>query len=507
VALNYDSRGWSSQGQERYRQSRDSPAAGAGGNSRRLPAVPGSVSSEYPGRVDYRVAVIGGGVSGLAAAFELRRRRPDLPLLVVEEQPVAGGKLRSSSRDGFTFDWGPNGFQPAPRTLGLVDQLGLRERLQPASERARRRYLFRDGGLRPVPLRPREFLRSELLSPAGKARVALEPLLYRKPLPSPGEESVFRFVARHFGGEAARALAGPLVVGVTAGDAERLSLDALFPALRRLEAEHGSVLRGMAAKRGSRSAAPALYSFTGGGMGVLAVTLGEKLADAIRMGSGVEALGRVSGGFELRLTGGETLSAERVVLATPAFEAARLLGPLSPEAAAALAGIRYADVSVLAFGFHRIDVPHLLDGFGFLVPRGQGVRSLGVLWTSSLFESRAPGEAVLLRVIAGGELDPEFSLLDDDQAIAAVRRDLRLTMGINAEPLFLERISLARALPQYELGHRERVGRAMEEARRAGVVLAGNAYAGIAVNDCVRDADRVVDELLGQAAGPRSAAC
>jgi oxygen-dependent protoporphyrinogen oxidase len=450
----------------------------------------------------YRVAVIGGGIAGLAAAFALTRRRPDWPIVVLEKESEAGGLVRSSSEEAFTFDWGPNGFQPAPRTLELVDALGLRERLVPASPLARNRYLYRDGGLRRVPLKPQELLASELLSPAGKVRAALEPLFARRSAPErPEEESVHDFIARHFGREAASALAGPLVTGVSAGDARRLSLDALFPAFRRLESEHGSLIRAMLASRGRRPGGPALYSFTGGGMGVLTGALAERLSGSLRSGTGVEALRRSeSGGYELLLAGGERLRAERVLLATPAWEAAGLLEPLAPGAAASLAAIPYADVSVLSFGFHRIDVPHALDGFGFLVPRGEGVRSLGVLWTSSLFRDRAPEGAVLLRVIAGGALDAGFAALDEEDAVATVRRDLRVTMGITARPRSVRRLSFAGAMPQYELGHGARVARAMAEVRElGGLALAGSAYFGIAVNDCVRDAERVASEIVSDA--------
>jgi oxygen-dependent protoporphyrinogen oxidase len=231
---------------------------------------------------------------------------------------------------------------------------------------------------------------------------------------------------------------------------------------------------------------------------VLTSALAERLAGSLRRDAEVEGLRRLEvGGYELLLRGGERLVAERVVVATPAWAAARLLEPLSGPAAAALAEIPYAGVNVLAFGFERIDVPHALDGFGFLVPRGEGVRCLGVLWTSSLFPGRAPERAVLLRVIAGGTIDPGFAALGDAEAVAAARRDLRVTMGITAEPRALRRLPFARALPQYELGHGERVARAMAAVHGlGGLALAGNAYFGIGVNDCVRDSDRVADEIL-----------
>lgn len=450
------------------------------------------------------MAIVGAGISGLAVAHELRRREPRLAIVIVEKDDTSGGLVRSTLTAGYTLDWGPNGFQPAEATLKLVERLALTDRLTPASGTARSRYLFRDGGLRQVPVKPQQFLATELLSPVAKLRAGLEPLLSsRSKRVSGQEESVFDFVARHFGRQVASRLAEPMVLGVTAGDARKLSLDALFPRLRKMEAEHGSLLRAMArsgnksSENGGRAGA-ALYSFSPGGMGVLTEALTVSLADSLRTGSQVSSVEPVAGGgWNLQLAGGGRISAEKVVLAAPAQVSARLLEPLSRKASDALAGIVYADVSVLAFGYDRIDVPHRLDGFGFLAPRGEGVRSLGVLWSSSLFGSHAPERTVLLRVIAGGAVDPGFAALSDSDAIELARRDLRVTMGITARPLLAQRIALPAALPQYELGHRERVSQAMTQVRRfPGLALAGNGYYGIAVNDCIREAGRVVDEIL-----------
>ena len=459
------------------------------------------------GPVMYDLVIVGGGISGLSVAFEVRHRRPDWSLLLLEKEEVAGGKVRSSSSGGFTYDWGPTGFQPASETLELVSRLGLDDELIGASGRARNRYLYRDGGLRRVPLKPQQFLTSELLSPAGKVRALLEPLLAGSAPAT--EETVSRFVARHFGREAARSLAAPMVLGVAAGDAARLSLDALFPKLREIERQHRSLLRGMAQLQRQRKAAAdtppkaSLYSFAPGSMGTLTHELARQLGERVRTGVTVESLaGARPSSFDLALAGGERISTRRLVLATPAYVSAGLLEPHLPAAAAPLSRIRYADVTVFALAFHRFDVPHPLDGFGFLVPRGQGVRSLGVIWTSSLFEGSAPPGTVLLRVIAGGAVDPEFASLDEGAALAAVRRDLRLTMGITAEPVFSRQLRIPRAIPQYEPGHRSRVAEAMSAASSLpGLALAGNAFYGIAVNDCVRDAGRVAGELSGEGVG------
>ncbi len=492
-----------------------------------------------------RVAVVGAGLTGLAVAYLLGQERPGWTVSVLEAEPFPGGKARSTVRAGYTVDWGPNGFLAvAPETLELVRRLGLEGELQTASEAARRRYVYRDGGLRPLPTTPPAFLASELVPWPGRVRASLEAVLARR---SDGEESVHAFLARHFGRSFADALADVLVTGITAGDPRELSLDALFPRFRALEGSHGSLVRALIAQQRaarrrraasggagsgppdapavarSRAGPPAegagpqpatgagnaprtpggrLTSFRSGGMQRLAEALSSALPRPARLGASVRALQRsgTGGGYLVEIEGAAPLRVDTVILATPAPAAAALLRPLAPAAAEALAAIPYAGLRVFGLGFDRVDVPRTLDGFGFLVPRGEGVRSLGVLWTSALYPDRAPEGKTLLRVLAGGRLDPGMLDLSDDEALLAVRRDLRLTMGIAAQPEFVEAVRWDRAIPQYTLGHEARV-RAAEEALGAlpGVHLAGNAYRGVGVNDCVRDARRVVAAVASSA--------
>jgi oxygen-dependent protoporphyrinogen oxidase len=325
------------------------------------------------------------------------------------------------------------------------------------------------------------------------------------------EETVHDFVARHFGHEAARVFAGVFVAGITAGDPRELSVDALFPRLRKLEAAHGSLLRGMAAARRSERSAPApsgavrdgrLTSFAGGVqtlIDALAATLGPRLRTGVRVVALRDAVGRPGGGAVVELADGEALEVDAVVLATPAHVAADLLAPDVPDGAAALAAIRYVDVAVVALGFDRIDVARPLDGFGFLAPRGEGVRSLGVLWSSSTFPDQAPPGKVALRAIAGGALDPGFVALSDEDALTAVRRDLERTMGVVADPESVKIVRWPRGIPQFGLGHRERVAtaRAALAARRPNVVLAGNYLDGVGLNDVVRSARAAAERIAG----------
>lgn len=484
--------------------------------------------------VTRRVAIVGGGPTGLATAVLLARMRPDASIVVLEADAVLGGKARTVSRDGYTVDLGPNGFVAnRPATLALVDAIGLTGDLQPAADAARHRYLFQRGGLRPLPTNPVGFLRSEVVSWPGKARALLEPLLVRAPAPDTAgpstgasdrgpvaaspEESVHAFLARHFGRELADTFAQPLVVGITGGDARQLSVDALFPQFRAMERRHGSLVRALVhQQRSARAVDPPpsrptgrLTSFAHGGMGRFTQALADALAALpnaeVRVGARVTALERVpgadpTGGYRLSFAAPDVhpaLTADAVVLTLPATGAAALLDPLVPAAATALRAILYVGMRVFGLGFHRYDVPRPLDGFGFLVAPGERVRSLGVLWTSTIYPGRAPEGHVLVRVLAGGAVDPAMLDLPDDEALAVVRRDLLVTMGIAAEPAFVETATWREAIPQYTVGHLARVA-AIERALGAspGLHLAGNAYRGVSVNDCVAEAQRVVGALV-----------
>jgi oxygen-dependent protoporphyrinogen oxidase len=442
-----------------------------------------------------RVAIVGGGISGLASGYFLKAQAPEVALTILEQAPVVGGKVQTTQQDGFVFDWGPNGFLTnAPETLALAKALGLGAALLPASDAAKRRYLFKEGALRRLPSTPLELLTSELLSPAGKLRAAAELLLGRR---HSAEESVEAFVRRHFGAEVARTFADVAVSGITAGDAAALSVDALFPRLRGLESQYGSLLKGLIAARRS-SASGRLTSFKAGGMARLIAALAAQLAPAIRTGVAVTGLTPAASGYQLRLSTGDTLAADYVILATPAFVSSALLEPMLPEAARLLAEIPYADVGVWGLGYHRMQVPQLLDGFGFLVPRGEGVSALGVLWSSAIFADQAPQNHVMLRVIAGGVRAPDFMQLPPEAQLASIRRDLRLTMGITAEPCFMQVAHWPRGIPQYTLGHPARLARLMALLPPQ-LLLTGNAYYGVGVNDCVRDAERVARSLLSTA--------
>jgi protoporphyrinogen/coproporphyrinogen III oxidase len=447
------------------------------------------------------VAVVGGGLTGLTAAFEVLRASPSARIAVFEAEAWAGGVIRSEEVEGFTVDHAPGGFLAnAGTTLELVEALGLTPALRPAEESARLRYLLKGGRLLPVPTSPVAFFTSPLLSPAARARVALEPFM---PSRHPDDESVHEFVRRRLGDEFARTLVGAMVRGITAGDARATSLPALFPTMRAMEDDHGSLTRALLRRRKGGGGGPGgpggrLTTFRGGGMGRLPGALADALGERLRLGTPVARLARSAAGFEVTTAGGERITARSLVVATHAGAAARLVAELTPHAGAPLTAIPSAGVRVVALGYARHDVPHPLEGFGFLVPPDEPSRILGVLFTSSTFPEQAPEGHVLVRVLAGGVDDPEMLELDDESALAVVRAELRRILGIDAEPAMVRQVVWKRAIPQYVVGHRERVAAVERElAQVPGLFLAGNAYRGVGVNDAIRDGMRAARSVLG----------
>ncbi|MEM7737018.1 MAG: protoporphyrinogen oxidase, partial [Deinococcota bacterium] len=406
-----------------------------------------------------------------------------------------GGNVRAITSGGYTFDMAANGVLPAPDTLALFDDLDLLP--EPAAETAKRRYLFKDGGLHALPSSPLRFLTFPLLLPSEKIRALLEPFLAKK---YNAEESIYDFVKRHFGEAVADLFAAPLVLGVSGGDAKLTSVDALFPRLRTLEQTHTSILRGLiaqqrAAKKGD-SPARRLMSLPGG-LGILTKTLAERLEDDIQINSGVQHINRDGDSYQLTLASGEVISANHLVVATPAHITAALLADVAKDAATMLAKIPFVDMRVMVLGYDRVDVPHPLDGFGFLVPSGQQVESLGVLFTSSLFENRVPDGKVLLRVLLGGHRQPNICEVSEEDVLKIVRRDLEITMGITVQPEFVYDIRWPKGIAQYTLGHRNRVNDIMDSLP-SNLYLTGNSYYGVSVNDTISQAKTLAEVLAGR---------
>jgi oxygen-dependent protoporphyrinogen oxidase len=455
--------------------------------------------------------VIGAGISGLTVAFELMQRSVRLPeglrLICLESSPRAGGNIRSDREEGFLYEWGPTGFlDNAPATLTLARRLDLGDRLLPAAEEAEARYIFRAGKLHQVPLSPLSFLRSGILPPGGKLRLLAEPFIRRRG--EGGDESVHRFAARRIGGQAASVLVDAMVSGIHAGDARRLSLGATFPKMERMEREHGSLFRAMLARRkeakaeGSGAGGPAgpggrLTSFNEG-LGELTGALARALGERLLFRKPVDQISDLGErGFRIHLEEGAPIDVDAVVISCPAWHASSIVRAMDPDLAATLQEIPSAPLAVAHLGFRREAIGHPCSGFGFLVPRGQGPRILGTLWVSTIFEGRAPDGSHLMTVMIGGAHDPDVLELDDGELTATILEDLSLTMGIAARPYFIKLIRHPRGIPQYTLGHPERLERISSHlAQRSGLYLSGNSYRGISVNACIEEASGIAEELL-----------
>lgn len=441
--------------------------------------------------------IIGAGAAGLGAALELREAGKSFEIW--DASARAGGVVGTLERGNFRFESGPN---TVPATAGqvrwLCERLGVADQLVTSSDRARSRYLFHNGGLQAVPLRPPELLRTGLLTPLGKLALAREPFRRFTFDPNAPEPTVHEFVARRFGREAADRFAGAFVRGIYAGDAKRLGLRSAFPRLWNLASEHGSVLKGMrAAARASEVPAGQrgkLLSLRGG-FGTLVQASRQVLGPALRVNESVDKLTRDGGRWTVRSASGRTASFRSVILATPAPVTASLLEAHDPTVAAELRSIRTASVHVLHLGFVSRDAIGLPFGFGFLVPpdlASDGPRMLGTIFASDLFEDRAPSGGGVLSMIYGAETleaavrDQGGSNQDPAALLAVALEDLRRAGASPPEPIEFASERWTDALPQYEVGHSARIDRVLSACRELpGLTLAGNYLRGIGLDDAV----------------------
>ena len=439
-----------------------------------------------------KVVVVGGGTAGLAAARQLEAVIPDVEIVLVEREGRLGGKLLTEKVDGFVIEGGADSFlSRKERGVGLCEELGLEEELVGRRPEDARSFVRRGGELHPLPegltgMIPTDLdalAESPLLSPEGRARLAVEVDL--PPAPSGGDESIASFVSRRLGREVYEALVEPLMTGIYGGDGEQLSLQATFPNLRALELEHGSLLRGLLAQSPQPGDYPPFVSLRSG-MATLTAALADNLVRTrLLTGRTVVGLRRRSAGFEVELEAGDILGADGVVAAVPAFAAAELLAQIDVELAEAHAEIPYSSSAVVSLAYRRDDVDHPLDGYGYVVPRIEGSDVLACTWTSSKWDERAPDGFALVRVYAGRYGGRDVVGDPDYDLVALARKEVRL-LGTDAEPTLVRIHRWPRGMPQYTLGHPERLDRIDAAlAHHPGLALAGAAYRGVGIPDCI----------------------
>ncbi|MBL4886371.1 MAG: protoporphyrinogen oxidase [Planctomycetaceae bacterium] len=457
-----------------------------------------------------RVAIIGGGVAGLSAAFrireELRAANQPHELVLYEQNERCGGATQSQQIDGYSLDLGPNGWLSSePLTGRLVDQLGLTSELITANTAAGHRFIYTRNRLQKIPETPTKFLLSGLLRPWEKLRVVKE---YFTPARSDdGDETIYDFGCRRLGRGFAETMLDPMVSGIFAGDIHQLSLPATFPKMRAMELNYGGLFRAMFAKQkekkkaqadpgGSPTGPAGVLTTLQGGTGRLSSELASVMSDVIRKGNAVSALSRQSDQFVVSCDG-DHQQYDSVVMAVPAYQAAEIVKDLTPEISQTLQKISFANVAVVSHAYDRKTLPRELNGFGHLIPRRDGIRALGCLWTSCIFPNQAPTSKVLLRTIFGGSHDPEILSLSDSELIETVVESTATTLGIRTNPLQTWIFRHPQGIAQYTLGHRERVQQIEQFCEQLpGLVFVGASYRGVALNRCIRDAYTIAPRVL-----------
>lgn len=439
------------------------------------------------------VIVIGGGISGLTAAYYLQRS--GFPVTLIEREPRVGGLLETRVVDGCLIEAGPDSFLAAkPAALDLIRDLGLESQVIASNDFQRRTYILRGGRLLPMPeglvlMAPADLAAlesSELISPEGRARAAEE--IHRRPPPDPlPDRSIGEFTRDRYGQEFVDYLAEPLLTGVFGGDADSLSLRDVLPRFADLEARYGSLTRGLAAERTETSGA--LFRALKGGFQQLVDALDAAISGAARIRGVVTAVedGRVR-------VNGDWIVGDRIVVAVRAWEAAELFRGSAPDLAARLAAIPYSSAVTVGFTYPSEGFPHPLDGFGFLVPKVERRHIVACTWVNRKFDHRAPPDRVLLRAFLGG--DRWACAAADGEIVAAVQDDLTRIMGIAQTPSGVSIARWPKSMPQYEVGHRERTEAIRgSTARLPHVHLTGNYLDGIGIPDAIRNAKAVCNAI------------
>ncbi len=473
-----------------------------------------------------RVAIIGGGIAGLAAAYTLQKKAQEagqpVTFTLFESAPNLGGKIITSQIDDYTIEGGPDSFLlQKPWAAQLAQELGLETELMGTNPAEKRLYVVNrgrltkmpDGVMLIIPTRFMPFVTSPLISWPGKMRMGMDFFIPRRK--DDADESVGDFIRRRLGREALDKIAEPLMSGIHVSDPEMQSLLGTFPRFRTLEKQHGSLIRGMLAQRRAAAAArsnghgsngavkPAwkssIFVTLRGGMGQLVNALEKSLTDGqIRTGYPVTVVTPFPNGtFWIETAGAYSGPADAVILATPAFNAAELVAPFAPELAQALKSIRYVSTATVSLAYRKAVAGNPLEGVGMLVPRSENRRITACTMSSTKFSCRAPEDGVLLRCFVGGPRKEELVERSDEEIIADVRAELAALMGVQAEPEIARVYRWIKGNAQYDVGHLERVKEmhAMS-ARTPGLFLTGSAYEGIGIPDCVHQGQQAAEKAL-----------
>ncbi len=468
-----------------------------------------------------RIIIIGGGITGLAAAHRLselsKATLREFDVTVLEASSRLGGTIRTENLDEFVLEHGPDSFiSEKPEALELVRRLGLESQLIETNQDYRRSFIVRNGRLRPVPtgfqlLGPARlwpFVTSDIFSWTGKARMAMDLLLPRGNPDQDIDESLAQFVRRRLGREALERMAQPMVAGIYTADPERLSLRATMPRFLEMERTDRSVILALLKRAGTQNKAEtngtsgarySLFLSFDRGMQTLIDELSLRLSRAsVQLNAKVASLqlDRNSGSWLVNTESGVSINADAVCLALPTYAAAQLLQETDSKLSEELESISYASTATVNLAYRRIDIPHHLEGFGFVVPFIEKRSLMACTFSSIKFPGRAPIGFVLLRAFVGGALQPDMFTLDENEMLQRVQSDLRELLGVEKPPLFSRVTRWPRSMPQYEIGHLDRLHRIDNLLTQLPTLkLAGNAYRGAGIPDCIRSGEEAAEEL------------
>jgi protoporphyrinogen/coproporphyrinogen III oxidase len=470
-----------------------------------------------------RVAVIGGGIAGLAAAYRLREiaaaREFPLEVELLERGARCGGALETVRRDGFVIETGADSFlSEKPAAADLARRLGLGAELIPTREIYRKTYVVRAGRLVEIPagfslLAPTHLgpvFRSSLFSSFGKLRIAMEPYIPART--SGDDESLDSFVKRRLGHEVLERVAQALAGGIYTADPKRLSMTATMPRFVEMERRHGSVVKGMRAAENARASKSSeasgarwsLFQSFKNGIATLPEALAARLGASIREGAEVIAMSRNDDAWRLALASGYSIDADAVICAAPAYAAARIVSALAPATSKMLAEISYASAATVNLTFRESDFDGPPRAFGFVVPAIEHRRIIAGSFSSFKFKGRAPAGAILARAFVGGEMSREMMTLSDDEMVAAVRDEFRALLGVSAAPGFAEVRRWPDSMPQYEVGHLSRVAEIERAiAQIPAFAIAGAAYRGVGIPDCVRSGEEAAVAIFAKLSTPK----
>ncbi len=439
-----------------------------------------------------KIAIVGGGISGLATAFYIKQEKTDVKITLFEKQSSLGGKMMTKNIDGFLFEEGSNGFlSNKPDTLELVKESGSEELLMRSSDNARVRFIYKNA-LHQLPESAKAFLRTPLLSLLGKLRVAGEIFIPAKKDDS--DETLQSFGYRRVGREMTDAFLDPMVAGIFASAPDKISVNSAFPAVVKLEKEYGGLFKGMMKKK-KKEAGPGgvLMSFKGG-VSAFIKSLSNSLDIKIKTGVSIKSISQNSNKYLIQADD-KTEEFDIVILSTPAYESAEILRQIDPELSKMLDDIEYSPISVVGLGYNELSAN--LEGFGLLTTSSSKKEVLGVLWDSSIFADRAPKNKKALRVMIGGQRNPSLALKSEEELKNIAIKGVKETMGVEESPDVVYVKQWKRGIPNYRLGHLERMDKLFKKLKtHKNLYLSSNAYFGVGLNDCVGNSKRVAKEII-----------